>query len=72
MVPQSVASRPGPELCIAQSVGDVDHLYCCDPDLSLCGEDISGSAEVYVDEGNVCPLCDVLDLMVPGCPRCGE
>lgn len=25
----------------AQSVAGVDHVYCCDPDVALCGADIS-------------------------------
>lgn len=69
MVPSIVVPTRLPEAEIAHSVPDVDHLYCCDPDLSLCGEDISGEVEVDVDTGNVCPLCDVLNAYA--CPRCG-
>lgn len=68
-MPYTVVSRPRPESVIAQSVGDVDHLYCCDPDLSLCGEDISAEPEVTVFT-NLCPLCDVLDAYL--CLRCGS
>lgn len=54
---------------IAQSVGDVDHLYCCDPDIALCGLDISDVPE-GPEYDNDCPLCRLVrDEGV--CPRCG-
>lgn len=71
MVPVLVvpASRANPD--IAQCVGDVDHLYCCDPDLALCGEDISGDVDLGDDPlPQPCPLCEVLEHYA--CPRCGS
>lgn len=50
---------------------DFDHLYCCDPDLAHCGEDISEHEEVDDEElDNPCLLCSVLQGSI--CPRCGE
>ena len=63
----STAALPAP---IAANVGDVDHLYCCDPDVAMCGLDLTG-----VPEGreftHVCPLCaEVNDSDTP-CPVAG-
>lgn len=49
---------------------DLAHLYCeCDPDVSLCGLDISGEPEA-TDPADWCVVCD--DLNEFPCPRCGE
>lgn len=47
----------------------VDHLFCCDIDLSLCGLDISN--QVFIEDpnnGNLCLVCD--DLIEVECPNC--
>ena len=52
--------------------GDVDHYYCCDDDIALCGADLTGME--YMDRGPDwdCPLCVlVLDADEPcGVPGC--
>lgn len=50
---------------------DLDHLWCCDHDLALCGADISDAEDwTSLDEmPNVCVVC--LDLADTICPRCG-
>jgi hypothetical protein len=52
---------------------EVDHLTCCDDDIAMCGEDLSG-AEWCESPGDrpVCPLCalvaeDGLPCPVKGC-----
>lgn len=48
------------------SAGDeLDHIYCCDPDLALCGTDISGHEDNDAD--GTCVVC--LDLEFAPC-RC--
>lgn len=51
---------------------DVDHYYCCDDDIGLCGADLTGMA--YMDRGPDwdCPLCVlVLEAGTPcGVPGC--
>ena len=53
-----------------RKVGEtLDHLYCCDEDLSLCGLDISGHEEVdYMED--LCIVCWGLEYSI--CERCGE
>ncbi|WP_433225542.1 hypothetical protein [Actinomadura formosensis] len=54
---------------------DVEHLYCCDPDRSLCGLDISGH-EDHTDEPEseeVCPWCKALEALgLPCGPDCKD
>jgi hypothetical protein len=48
------------------SEGDeLDHIYCCDPDVALCGTDISGHEDNDAD--GTCIVC--LDLEFAPC-RC--
>lgn len=49
------------------------HYYCCDPDVALCGADISGEEEDVGDDDleQLCPMCEVLDdrpCGAAGCP----
>lgn len=50
---------------------DLDHYYCCDINLSLCGLDIAelGLAEF---DGQLCVVCD--DLVEAACanPKCPD
>lgn len=46
---------------------ELDHLYCCDPDLALCGTDISGHEDNDAD--GTCVVC--LDLEFAPCRLCG-
>lgn len=51
---------------------DVTHCACpCYPDVSLCGEDVSGLEWARDgEELTVCVVC--ADLAELSCPRCGE
>lgn len=56
-------------------VGDDDwiHGICCDPDVALCGADVSAAAEVAITSlDGVCPACvAIADLPLPcGTPGC--
>lgn len=48
---------------------DENHLYCCNPDVSLCGLDLEGHDERDFADQECCPLCaDLEDLPCrPGC-----
>lgn len=37
---------------------DVIHTPCCDEDVAICGEDLTGEPWVEDDEGIPCPLCE--------------
>lgn len=57
-------------------VGPVDHYYCCDEDVALCGADLSGVPE-GPEYDVICPMCaDALEANVPcpvpGCPAIQE
>lgn len=46
---------------------DIDHIYCCNPDLALCGKDVTGEpmTDHDRDNGKFCELCvsfEELDL----------
>ena len=51
-------------------VNDLNHIYCCTPDVALCGTDISGDEDVDYDEAN-CVVCVDLENTDAPCPRCG-
>ncbi|MET4670773.1 hypothetical protein [Streptomyces sp. PvR018] len=40
---------------------DLDHIYCCDPDLALCGTDVSDVPEIDADSDINCVVCADLD-----------
>lgn len=48
------------------------HVYCCDPDLSLCGIDLSRHTEVGDNVEITCVVCAELNEIdracSPGCP----
>lgn len=46
---------------------DVDHLYCCDPDVAICGVDLSGIPEGF-EFDNLCRYCAYLERNRLGCP----
>ncbi|WP_435597065.1 hypothetical protein [Streptomyces anulatus] len=48
---------------------DLNHIYCCNPDLALCGADVSTHPIVGIDDAD-CVVC--LDLEDEACPDCGE
>lgn len=50
---------------------DILHLTCCDEGIAFCGEDVS--QHPWDTEGELCPLCELVDkeelpCPVPGCP----
>ncbi len=56
-----------PEL--TDTLDDLNHWYCCDPDLALCGIDLTDVAEMDDDEEVNCAAC--LDLAGKPCsPKC--
>lgn len=56
-----------------QADPEADHLTCCDPDISMCGLDVSGQPAVEkVSDDDVCRVCRIheeysLPCPVPGC-----
>lgn len=57
--------------------GEINHIWCCRPEVTLCGADLSGHGDHDDDCAHpVCPLCtladkDGLPCPVPGCPEGG-
>jgi hypothetical protein len=52
----STATLPAPTV-LDVADDNVDHIYCCDEEVSLCGMDISGEPEVEPGTHPTCPLC---------------
>ncbi|MFE9736154.1 hypothetical protein ACFYO9_37510 [Streptomyces sp. NPDC005863] len=49
---------------------DVTHLWCCDPNLAMCGEDVSDSPEVDDGVGQDCVVCvDLSGTTFCDCPH---
>jgi len=68
----SAAIEESIEVARTSADDDLDHIYCdCDPDLGLCGSDISAAIFIGDDEqlDFLCLVCD--DLADDPCPRCG-
>jgi hypothetical protein len=50
---------------------DTNHLFCCDPNKSLCGLDISNHPYIGDDADITCVVCaDLLDDDTPCGPLC--
>lgn len=70
----TVLAETRPAERLTTGPGDVDHWSCCDPDVALCGFDITDYDEVSNDEmDDTCPLCaevydNDLPCTIPGCP----
>lgn len=48
---------------------ELHHYYCeCDPNIALCGSDLTDTPEVQTEE-NACLVCKDMDNY--DCPRCG-
>lgn len=62
---ESATARP-------KSDDDLDHLYCCDRDVSLCGLDISDAPEAYDDDEPLCVVCDEVDRSGAACDGCRD
>lgn len=67
--PATVRPQPAPE---ADAHDDgLHHVYCCDPDMSLCGVDLSGVPEGECTGRDVpCVVCAGLEDAP--CQVCGE
>jgi hypothetical protein len=55
-VPTTTGTRP-----------DITHVYCCNPDMALCGEDLSSQHEVD-DDDQPCVVCSDLEDQECTCP----
>ncbi|MFD4258198.1 hypothetical protein ACFWR9_11345 [Streptomyces sp. NPDC058534] len=56
---------------VDQAHDDLTHVVCyCDPNLALCGTDVTDSDWVDEDEDTTCVVC--VDLVDQPCPRCGR
>jgi hypothetical protein len=63
-----VALAPAPGS--TTSGDDLAHVYCCNPDIALCGTDLCGVPEIPDDE-TTCVVCvDLDDAGLPCCPAC--
>lgn len=51
---------------------ELDHLYCCDENVAMCGIDLTDVVEIPADEdGPVCPLCNYVESEGLPCPAPG-
>lgn len=67
----TVAPHPAPT--IPSTDDDATHLFCCDPDRSWCGVDISDDPEVPdADESDDCALCLLAEGSYEACPPAGN
>jgi len=55
---------PTPTCALLPAGDDLSHYYCCDPDLSLCGLDLSRVPESRPPLPNLCRVCEALDRSV--------
>lgn len=59
----STATLPAPAVP-GLADGELTHLYCCDPDVAWCGQDISGMAFSPPSAAEPeCRACDLADEM---------
>lgn len=62
--------NPAPTLVrLSTTDSDITHLYCCNPDVALCGTDVSDVPELADDAEITCVVC--ADLEEQPCPTCG-
>lgn len=71
-----MTTAPTPAVVSAEtttgSSDDLNHIYCpCDPDIALCGTDISDYAFAEDDETD-CVVCTDLEDADAPCARCGR
>lgn len=51
----------------------LDHLFCCNPNIALCGADISDEEDVGDDDlDDPCPMCELLIDMPCGAAGCPD
>jgi hypothetical protein len=54
--------------------GDDDarrHIWCCVPEVALCGADLSGAEDDDDEDEPVCTLCAIADAEGMACPVTG-
>lgn len=49
---------------------DLDHLFCCDENVAMCGADISDD-EIVEDGSLLFPCVVCKDMEYRPCPKCG-
>ncbi|MCX4450643.1 hypothetical protein [Streptomyces sp. NBC_01789] len=54
------ALAPTPDRATTGNSG-LDHIYCCDPGLALCGTDVSDVPEIDPDSDITCVVCADLE-----------
>jgi len=54
----------------ASDTSKLDHVYCCDPDVALCGADLSDHVESSMAT-NPCVLCIALEEIGIVCGTAG-
>lgn len=64
-----LAPAPAPSTTSTNDDG-LTHIYCCDPNLALCGNDLSDTPEVEED-GIVCVVCEDLEEQPCTCQPLG-
>jgi len=47
------------------------HIWCCDPDVALCGADLSGVEDSDGEDEPVCTDCAIADALRRPCPVAG-
>lgn len=67
------------QLAIEDADDDLDHIVCCNDDITLCGRYLPGDdfMDLSVEDPDVCEICANKERIgapctVPGCPKSGE
>lgn len=50
---------------------ELDHLFCCDETVALCGADISDQ-EIVEESDQLFPCVVCRDMEYRACPKCGQ
>jgi hypothetical protein len=53
-------AAPAPAPHTTRNTTNVDHLYCCNPNLALCGDDLTAVPEGR-EHDTLCALCVLAD-----------
>lgn len=68
--------RPATDPALSDVDDDLIHVACCNPDLALCGEDLSASIwwTGGITDEEMCTVCELAALngfgcSAPGCPE---
>lgn len=67
-------TAPGLSLLVSGGSPDLQHITCCDDDLAMCGQDVTGHVWASDEEAErFCPMCflveeEGLPCPAPGCP----